>query len=144
MSFTKRSKKVPRNDSKPTSIFHEVAREIAGPEAPEWLAPFLEWLSRGSVYDRMFQKQQPTRSTIRDRLREIIKAVATIPRSIKDPNDMLFLRAVKPNWMTSNPDSALKDLSERAAIASALPARKISNYTTDLRNGGAGHFDDRI
>jgi hypothetical protein len=137
MSLKKRSKKAPSNVPKPTITFHDVARTIAGPNAPSWLAPFLEWLSQGSVYDRLFQKQLPTRTIIRNRLREIVKAAATLQSNLRDPNVVRFLKAVKPNWMAPNPGLALKDLSERAAVACALPRLSKGDGTVSRGRGKA-------
>jgi hypothetical protein len=129
VSLKKRTRKPLRKVSKPVVTFQDVAQNFVGSNAPKWFAPFLDWLSQSILFDRIFQKHQPTRTVMRKRLRAVIEAVTIVRRSLGSPYDCPFLLLGTQNWAVSSLDSALKDLSERAAVAADLPCFSRSDGT---------------
>src|SRR6202045_4680103 len=75
--------------SSPT--FAEVARFIAGPDAPTWLVEHFARWSPSLMLDCSVEKMQPTRGAMKKRLAEVRKAALLLRKELNDTPIREFL-----------------------------------------------------
>jgi hypothetical protein len=93
---TKKSSKKPRAPNRrPTQNFSDIARILAGSDAPPWLPGFLEWWSQGVRYDILVDEYRPSKLKTVKRLLGVAQAVALLQRELENPSIRNLLEASK-------------------------------------------------
>jgi hypothetical protein len=119
---TKKSSKKPRAPNRrPTQNFSDVARILAGSDAPPWLPGFLEWWSQGVRHDILVDEYRPSKLKTVKRLLDVEHAVALLQRELENPSIRNLLEAAKTPERIRVAITDLKDLSDRAEIARSSP-----------------------
>lgn len=104
--------------------FEEVARLVAGADAPPWLADHLKRWAPSISIDRVIETRQPGRAEMRKLLVLINDAAMLVKNALAQPAIREFLEAVPGGPMENIGmfDRSLRDLAERSERASSLPA----------------------
>jgi hypothetical protein len=119
---TKKSSKKPRAPNRrPTHNFADIARILAGSDAPPWLPGFLEWWSQGVRHDILVDEYRPSKRKTVKRLLGVEQAVAVLQRELGNPSIRNLLEAAKTPRRIHVAITDLKDLSARAEIARSSP-----------------------
>ena len=114
-------KKLDLLDRLPRPNFADVARLVAGPDAPHWLPAHLEWWAQGIRHDMMADKYRPSKLQTAERLSDVEEAVAVIRRELEEPSIRNLLMTAKVTKRIGISIADLKDLSERAEIVRSSP-----------------------
>jgi hypothetical protein len=122
-------------DAASVPTFADVARLVAGADAPSWLpAHFQRWAS-GLEIDRFVEKKQPTRVEMKKRLVEVRNAALLLRDALNDPpiREFLEIAPLGPIEHRGVFDHILADLAERAKHAMAS-----STLSTEMGKTKAG------
>jgi hypothetical protein len=109
------------SDAASAPTFENVARFVAGPDAPAWLvAHFKRWASSLEV-DRFVEKKQPTKVVMKRQLAEVKDAALLLRRALSDTPTREFLEIAPQGPIEHHGvlDHLLANLAERAERASA-------------------------
>jgi hypothetical protein len=117
---TKSSSKRPSDNRRPTHNFEDVARMVAGPNAPRWLPAHLEWWSQGIRHDNLVDDYRPSKLQTVERLSGVQQAIATLRRELENPSIRNLLDAAGYGRITIDITN-LKSLSGRAETARSSP-----------------------
>jgi hypothetical protein len=113
-----------RDRESAASGFADVARLIAGDEAPPWLVETLKRWGPSVALNRGVAARQPTRSQMRKSLEDVSHAAALIVRALNDGATRDFLDAATPGPIPYHGqiDRMLRDLVRRGEEGAALLA----------------------
>jgi hypothetical protein len=114
----------------PRPAFTDVARIIAGSDAPPWLAPHLEWTAQGLRHDRAFDAARPTKVQMRQRLESAREAASVLLHALNSPYDRPLLEHEDLRPIPSDLRYRLEDLARRAEYAIALPTLSNDDGST--------------
>ena len=119
--------------------YEEIARLIAGDDAPAWLADHLRRWGPSVFLDRAVEKRQPSRSEMRQCLVKIKDAASLLQRALAEASIREFLEAppLKPIDNIGALDRSLTDLADRAGRASKSPVLATENEETRPGRGPA-------
>jgi hypothetical protein len=100
----------------PALSFADVARKIAGDDAPPWLAKTLERWGPSLSLDRGVAYKQPTRSQMRKNLRGARDAAMLVVSALNDGATRDFLNAASGGTISYHGqiDHLLRDVARRA------------------------------
>jgi hypothetical protein len=119
----KKSSSKPRApDRRPIHNFADIARMVAGPDAPRWLPAHLEWWSQGVRHDNLVDEYRPSKLKTVERLLGVEQCVAMLRRELEDPSIRNLLEAAKTSGRIGVTITDLNELSDRAAIARSSSA----------------------
>jgi hypothetical protein len=107
---------------RPTQNFADIAKMLAAAKAPRWLPAHLEWWAQGIRHDILVEQYRPSKLKIVERLLGVEQAIAILRRELEEPSIRNLLTTARYPGRTGISIAALKDLSERAAIARSSPA----------------------
>jgi hypothetical protein len=114
----------PSKDAASVPTFEDVARKIAGANAPPWLAAhFKRWVPSLRL-DRYVEKMQPTKAAMKKRLAGIRNAALLLQHELSDQPTREFLE-IAPTGQIENASAlkrSLQDLAERADRAITSPS----------------------
>jgi hypothetical protein len=82
-------------DAASLPIFAEIARLIAGPDAPQWLAAHFKRWASSLMLDRFVEKEQPTKAEMKDRLAEVRDAALLLRDALNDTPVREFLEIAR-------------------------------------------------
>jgi hypothetical protein len=120
---TKKPSSKPRApDRRPTHNFADIARMVAGPDAPRWLPAHLEWWSQGVRHDNLVDEYRPSKLKTVERLLGVEQCAAMLRRELENPSIRNLLKAAKTFGRIDVTIAALNDLSDRAVIARSSSA----------------------
>lgn len=112
-----------------------VAHLIAGPDAPDWLAEYLDQWSITVRMHRLVLAGQPRREVIIKKLKEIEKAASLLVQTLNDPVTSEFLQMAPLGkietlgWL----DKTLRDILRRARVARS--SEVLSSETSGAKAG---------
>jgi hypothetical protein len=122
-------------DAASAPTFENVARFVAGPDAPAWLvAHFKRWANSLEV-DRFVEEKQPTKVAMKRQLAEVKDAALLLRRALSDTPTREFLEISPQSPIEHHNvlDHLLADLAERAKHAMA--SRLLSTETGKTKAG---------
>jgi hypothetical protein len=114
-----------KTDIASAPTFLDVARLIAGPNAPQWLAEHFERWASSLMLDCVVEGKQPTRVAMKKRLADVTDAVSTLRLALRHTPTREFLEIAPfgPIEYAVAFEHMLQDLArraERAMTSSAL------------------------
>ena len=112
--------------------FADVARFIAGPEAPTWLVEHFARWSPSLVLDCSVEKMQPTRVVIKERLAEVRDAAPMLQHALRHTPTREFLEIAPSGPIEYRVafEHMLQDLAGRAERAIASPTLSTADGKT--------------
>jgi hypothetical protein len=122
-------------DAASAPTFENVARFVAGPDAPAWLvAHFKRWVKSLEI-DRFVEDKQPTKVAMKRQLAEVKAAALLLRRALSDTPTRKFLEIAPQGPIDHDGvlDHLLADLAERAERAMA--SRLLSTETGKTKAG---------
>lgn len=125
----KRATNLPLSKDAPSvPTFAEVARFVAGPDAPPWLAAHFERWAPSLMLDRCIEDKQPKKSEMKKRLRKVRDAALLLQRALSDTATREFLDSTPRDRIENSGmfGHMLQDLAVRAegVMASSALSRK--------------------
>jgi hypothetical protein len=116
-------KKEPRSKP-PVSVptFTDVARLVAGADAPPWLSEHFKRWAPSLALDRCVQAVQPTKAAMKKQLTAVEDAALLLARALSDASTREFLEIAGRTENTVALVNPLHDVAERAKRAAASPA----------------------
>jgi len=115
--------------------FVDLARLIVPENTPDWLPAFLEWWSAGFRHDQLVDKYRPSKAETREKLLDLKNKLDEIYRMLNNPAFRTPLEDAKPSSRIRITNRDLKDLAERAEIASSSPLFTGKNGKTKAGRG---------
>jgi len=125
----KRATNLPLSKDAPSvPAFADVARLVAGTDAPPWLAAHFKRWAPSLMLDRCIEDKQPKKSEMKKRLAKVRKAALLLRKELNDTPTREFLEIAPSGPIDYRVafEPMLQDLAERAkrAIASSALSRK--------------------
>jgi hypothetical protein len=119
--------------------FADVARFIAGPDAPTWLVEHFARWSPSLMLDCSAEKMQPTRVAMKERLAEVRDAASRLQHALRHTPTREFLEIAPsgPIEYRVALEHMLQDLAGRAERAIASPALSTEDGKTRPGRGKA-------
>jgi hypothetical protein len=111
----------PSKDVVSAPTFEDVARFVAGPDAPAWLVAHFKRWAKSLVVDRFVEEKQPTKVAMKRQLADVKDAALLLRRALSDTPTREFLEIASQGPIEHHGvlDHLLADLAERAERASA-------------------------
>jgi hypothetical protein len=113
----------PSKDVASVPTFEDVARIIAGANAPPWLVAHLKRWGSSLFLDRHVEAIQPTKAVMKDKLGAVSNAALLLRRALTDAATREFLEIAPLGQIENTPvlERSLQNLAERAERAAASP-----------------------
>jgi hypothetical protein len=127
-------------DAASALMFENVARFVAGPDAPAWLVAHFKRWAKSLEDDRFAEEKQPTKVAMKRQLAEVKDAASLLRRALSDTPTREFLQIppLGPIEHHGVFDHLLADLAERAKRAMAsTPLSKETGKTKAGRKRAA-------
>jgi hypothetical protein len=121
-------------DATSAPTFADVARFIAGPDAPTWLVEHFARWSPSLMMDRSVEKMQPTRVAMKERLDEVRDAASMLQHALRHTPTREFLEIAPSGPIEYRVafEHMLQDLVGRAERAMTSPALSTEDGKTRL------------
>jgi Protein of unknown function (DUF2924) len=113
----------PSKDVVSAPTFEDVARFVAGPDAPVWLVAHFKRWAKSLVVDRFLEEKQPTKVAMKRQLADVKDAALLLRRALSDTPTREFLEIVPQDRIKYGGviDHMLQDLATRAERAMGSP-----------------------
>jgi hypothetical protein len=114
----------PSKDVVSAPTFEDVARFVAGPDAPVWLVAHFKRWAKSLVVDRFLEEKQPAKVAMKRQLDDVKDAALLLRRALSDTPTREFLEIVPQDRIKYGGviDHMLQDLATRAERAMGSPA----------------------
>jgi hypothetical protein len=129
----KRATNLPLSKDAPSvPTFADVARLVAGTDAPPWLAAHFERWAPSLMLDRCIEDKQPKKSEMKKRLADVRDAALLLRDALNDTpiREFLEIAPLGPIESSGVLEHMLQDLAERAKRAAASSALSTEDGKT--------------